>query len=259
MNKRLILAFFFILITLCLIDAQEKKIELDIVRDSIILTSGVALWTAAELLDQEVAPDYTIYPTAQINPFDRSVMFPYSANLDLLGDGLQYSTMILPGVLGLFSPTDQWLTIGTVYLESVLWAYGMKNLLKAVIPRNRPFMSFNNPPADYLANGDFQKSFPSGHTTMACNSAAFLTFMLYYYNPHSPWNLPVALTSYAFAFSTGMMRILSGNHFISDVLAGALLGTTTGILVPLLHLKEAKSQGATLALSFNLIEFTIHY
>ena len=38
-----------------------------------------------------------------------------------------------------------------------------------------------------------------------------------------------------------MLRILSGNHFITDVLSGAVLGTLCGIGIPFIHRKMAKN------------------
>ena len=31
------------------------------------------------------------------------------------------------------------------------------------------------------------------------------------------------------------MRVASGSHFLTDVLAGAVIGTASGILVPMIH------------------------
>ena len=41
--------------------------------------------------------------------------------------------------------------------------------------------------------------------------------------------------SLSLAVATGVQRILSGNHFITDVLAGAAIGSLTGFVVPFLH------------------------
>lgn len=63
-----------------------------------------------------------------------------------------------------------------------------------------------------------QFSFPSGHTTTAFAVAASLG--LFY-----PGVLPGLLFC---AASVALSRILLGMHFLSDVLAGAALGTTLG-------------------------------
>ena len=52
----------------------------------------------------------------------------------------------------------------------------------------------------------------------------------------SPWRLPVCIGSYAVALGVAASRVLSGNHYITDVLVGALIGAACGAVVPLLHL-----------------------
>jgi undecaprenyl-diphosphatase len=65
-----------------------------------------------------------------------------------------------------------------------------------------------------------QFSFPSGHTMTAF--AIAIPLMLFY---------PALTIGLAFcAFSIAISRILLGMHFLSDVIAGALLGTGLGYL-----------------------------
>jgi undecaprenyl-diphosphatase len=48
----------------------------------------------------------------------------------------------------------------------------------------------------------------------------------------------VTITSYALALATAALRVGSGNHFLSDVVAGALIGTVSGIVIPLIFARE---------------------
>ena len=48
------------------------------------------------------------------------------------------------------------------------------------------------------------------------------------------------ISSYALASAVGISRVASGNHFITDVLCGAAIGTCCGIVVPFLHTLNAK-------------------
>ena len=65
-----------------------------------------------------------------------------------------------------------------------------------------------------------QFSFPSGHTMTAF--AVAIPLALFY---------PALTAAVLFcAFSIGMSRILLGMHFLSDVIAGALIGTGLGYL-----------------------------
>ena len=73
--------------------------------------------------------------------------------------------------------------------------------------------------------------------------------------PASKWTYAVAGVSFGLAALTGALRMASGNHFFTDVLVGAVLGTACGFAVPYMHTKlfysnfEKKSGGARAAVS----------
>jgi membrane-associated phospholipid phosphatase len=61
------------------------------------------------------------------------------------------------------------------------------------------------------------ESFPSGHTT----SAFALAFIL----AHSTNKISIQIILLIFAITTGYSRMYLGQHFLTDVLFGSLLGT----------------------------------
>lgn len=61
-------------------------------------------------------------------------------------------------------------------------------------------------------------SFPSGHTTQAFVAAEFLRRE---YKDVSPW---YGVAGYAFAVTTGYLRLYNNKHWLSDVVAGAGVG-----------------------------------
>lgn len=68
-------------------------------------------------------------------------------------------------------------------------------------------------------------SFPSGHTTTAFTNA---TLLFYEYKNANLW---YASSGFAFAATTGFLRIANNKHYTSDVLAGAGIGIGVGIAV----------------------------
>jgi undecaprenyl-diphosphatase len=69
-----------------------------------------------------------------------------------------------------------------------------------------------------------QFSFPSGHTITAFSVA--ISLAVFY---------PALLTGLLFcAFSVALSRILLGMHFLSDVLAGAAIGSALGYAAAML-------------------------
>jgi membrane-associated phospholipid phosphatase len=61
-------------------------------------------------------------------------------------------------------------------------------------------------------------SFPSGHTSQAFVAAEFLRKE---YKDVSPW---YGVAGYAFAVTTGYLRMYNNKHWLSDVVAGAGVG-----------------------------------
>lgn len=58
----------------------------------------------------------------------------------------------------------------------------------------------------------------------------------------------LALASFAGAAATGFMRIASDNHWLTDVVAGAAIGTGAGLAVPLLVLHPAGERAGAVTL-----------
>lgn len=214
--------------------------------DGILLTAGLGLSGADLLLDNVMEvrrKEYKgeFYDKDDVNAFDRKFMHSYSKNRDKAADVLLVATMATPAVLA-FTDREEWLTSAVMYAETLLIANGIKELTKLAVNRTRPYMYYSADtfPKEDVKDGDWANSFPSGHSTMAFASATFASYTFCKYFPESVWRIPVVAGSYAMAGGVAILRLSSGNHFMSDVLAGAAIGTLTGFLVPWLHTFNAK-------------------
>jgi undecaprenyl-diphosphatase len=99
-------------------------------------------------------------------------------------------------------------------------------LIKKVVNRNRPYIDH----ADiYPDEFDDSPSFPSGHTAVAFSVATSV-----YLNSHK-WYL--AVPAFAWASGVGYSRLYLGQHYPSDVLAGAVVGAGSAIAAHWLHKK----------------------
>lgn len=176
--------------------------------------------------------------------FDRAFMQPYSRSLEVGGTAFELASLLTP-VLLLAEPADEYLRFATMYGETLLTAYALKELGKHWFSRARPFLYYQDYPEEKIGEGDAYDSFPSGHATMAFAGAAFTSYVFATYHPDSVWKIPVTVASYSLAIATAAMRVASGNHFPSDVLTGALLGTLVGGGIPFLHRSLASKQELT--------------
>ena len=248
--KKKILLFFTLIASFNLFanqtEKKSKKIDLtptntvfklDLQKDALILGSALTLIATDIILsniDNNVVHIDSKLNIDEVNKIDRILMRPYSKKFDLLGTGFELATAITPLVF-LSVPTTEWTTIAGMYAETMLFAYGFKELAKAVFDRPRPYMYFDDFPIEEVQKGDWNSSFFSGHTTLSFAAATFTTYVFCKYKPESKWKIPVIATSYTLAAATAAMRILSGNHFLTDVAIGAVVGSITGLLIPFWH------------------------
>ncbi len=93
--------------------------------------------------------------------------------------------------------------------------------LKSLVPRDRPFTTYSY--VEKLSSGG-DSSFPSGHTMEAFAMAAAISLLF----ARKKIIIPVYLWATLVAYS----RIALGVHYPSDVLAGMVIGTFIGWVVP---------------------------
>ena len=169
-----------------------------------------------------------------INAFDRNFVNPYSKTLDTTGTVLSGAVCIAPAILA-FAPKNQWLEIGTMYAETMLFAWGLKELGKLCVNRSRPYMYFDGAPQEEIEDGDWAASFFSGHTTLAFAAATYTSYVFGKLMPDSAFKIPVIAGTYTLAAAVAVTRIAGGCHFATDVLVGAAVGSACGFLVPFIH------------------------
>ena len=125
-----------------------------------------------------------------------------------------------------------------MYVESVLFMAGLTGLSKAVFKRPRPYAYRMAASSGGSLSKSAVRSFFSGHTASAFNGAVFAGTVFQRRYPDSPWVKPVWIVGMTAAVATAVFRVTSGNHFPTDVVGGALVGSFTGWLIPRIHRRE---------------------
>lgn len=172
-------------------------------------------------------------PLLADNWFDEPFIFPYNETISLASDITSGLTLMAPTAFFFAAPSSDWLKIGLTYGPTVLASYSVRTILKNTIVRPRPYQlpGHLDPRPD---PSDDNQSFPSGHTLMAFSSAAFTQTMFSLNYPDSPYKTAVTATTWALAATTAVLRVASGSHFVTDVLAGAAIGSVLGFAGPYL-------------------------
>ena len=171
-----------------------------------------------------------------IPSFDRKGADVYHPKADEIGDMVFYSSMPLPVLLMLDRKIRKdAFKIYFLYLESMAITGFLYTGSIYLNDRYRPYAYNPNVEMDKRTRGGAKNSFFGGHTALVGTSTFFIAKVFNDYHPDSKvkW-IPFTIAGLATG-TTALMRYRGGQHFISDLVIGTIVGTLTGILVPHVH------------------------
>ncbi|MFL5622842.1 MAG: phosphatase PAP2 family protein [Gemmatimonadaceae bacterium] len=122
--------------------------------------------------------------------------------------------------------------LGLHSVESIVLADILGVGIKTLAGRQRPYLDINNPYSFQLLRGfadDRYRSFPSGHTITAFAFASTVARETQFWWPHSGFY--VGTIMYGGAALVGLSRMYNNQHWASDVMGGAAIGTLIGLKV----------------------------
>ncbi len=185
----------------------------------------------------------------------------------LLGDPGSFVTGTAIYLIGRADGSRRAQALGLHSVEAILIADILGGGIKMVTGRQRPFVDVKTPDNFQLwrgFKGDQWRSFPSGHTITAFAFASTLTRESQFWWPHATWY--VGTVFYGGASLVGLSRIYNNQHWASDVMAGAAIGTLVGIKVvkythshPANHLDQTLIKGKSSAIQINPVLFSIQF
>lgn len=175
------------------------------------------------------------FEIAQVNRLDAALAHSYNYVLDNVADVLFVVANLLVLVclfVTLFRAENkaealsQFVYDGFVFGLAWLYTLGTYRLLKSFAGRIRPYMYFPNPSEKGVLEGDFCRSWPSGHSAGVSLAAGFLIAWLLARKLDAGLRRALSVAIVLICLATMTLRILSGNHFLTDVLSGGILGFT---------------------------------
>jgi membrane-associated phospholipid phosphatase len=122
-----------------------------------------------------------------------------------------------------------------VVAESALAATAVASIMTLAAGRPRPFLYGEKAPLSNRNSADAGLSFLSSHAALSFAIATSTLVTMRRLHPGSKLTWIVAVVGGAIATFVATARVLGGMHFITDVVGGAVVGTSIGVLVPSLH------------------------
>jgi membrane-associated phospholipid phosphatase len=222
-------------------DAFDVRWELDLpIAAATGLAGGTMHMLREELVQDRCAPSCD---RERVNALDATTLGTFSQDAADVGNILVATNVVLGPSVSLLAALgreheDRWVhfaedvaLMGEVLGVSVF----VHQLTTFAVQRPRPYV-YGNHVSDELRRGaNGYLSFYSGHTANAFAVASASSYLFMRRNPDSPFVVPLWTLSHGLAALQGYTRVTSGFHFWSDVLIGAVAGTSLGIAIPALH------------------------
>ncbi len=127
-----------------------------------------------------------------------------------------------------------------MYTESLAITSALYTMAAGTVQRSRPLVypdkneNFNAPLSKRLSNNS-QRSFYAGHVAATASASFFAAKVFSDLHPDSKLKPYIWGVSAALPVVTGYYRYEAGQHFLSDIIIGYVIGAGSGILVPELH------------------------
>lgn len=176
-----------------------------------------------------------------VNPVDRIATRRWSPEADRLSDWLLFGSIAAP--LSLYGSENVRREAGRfslIYLQTLVVNNAITRVFKGLFRRTRPYVYHPGVPLEEKITREARLSFYSGHTSSAFAMMVFGAKVYDDFHPGSDWQPYIWGGSLGVASLVGMLRVVAGRHFPSDVLVGALAGTLVGYGIPELHKQERK-------------------
>ena len=158
-----------------------------------------------------------------------------ASDIELGAIGVSTAALLLhdEGVLGALNDS-------VVIAESAISASAIATLMTFAAGRPRPFLYGDAAPLSVRNSADASLSFLSSHTAYAFAISTSMYMAQRRLHPHSNRPHYILGGSLVVASAVGLSRVMAGYHFITDVIGGAVVGSSVGFIVSGLHRSPVK-------------------
>ena len=164
--------------------------------------------------------DIAMLSKRNIFPVDRFMIKPYSKELSNSGTALTFVSLATAGFATMHDEPNYWdnfFVLSDIFVTQTAIAHWTKSLSL----RDRPYLYCKETEFSKKTSKDARLSFYSLHSSVVFSVA----YYNYFYHEQTVQDPFLTTSLYVIAAATGVSRIMSGEHFVSDILVGAVLGS----------------------------------
>ena len=136
-----------------------------------------------------------------------------------------------------------------MYLESLSTTAALFTISAGLTNRIRPRAYSEEIPIEIRTKSSNTRSFYSGHVAASATATFFAAKVYSDFYPDSKNKWLVWTGAAVIPAGVGALRLGAGQHFLSDVLLGYVLGASSGVLIPELHKKKFEDLSFTPVMS----------
>ena len=238
----------------------DDEYRLDAADDFSLTLSALAITGLGTLLYSHMHTPDEIQDKDDLLPWDKPIAGRYSESADRASD-IGSALAVAPLVIGGYawysgsSTGKEFATFTLMFAQAIAIGNGVNLALRSLEIWPRPYMYSGNEKAEN-AKAEAYGSFYSGHASAAFTVATFTDQWFRTVYPNSPYKNIVRASAFSLAGIECALRVAAGKHYLTDVVAGALIGT--GISLGILEIHRNHDDKFTLWVGPSVAGVTFH-
>lgn len=162
----------------------------------------------------------------------------YNQRAAVGSDVLAIGSGILPACAFLFPKARRdFSDIAHMYAQVSFLNYAFASLTKSAVQRPRPFTYNPTVSIHEKLQPDARRSFYSMHTSTTASYCFYTAMLVQQYSDKGWVKTSTWVAAAIVPMITGVLRVRGGQHFVTDVGSGYVIGAAIGIGIPYLHHK----------------------
>jgi membrane-associated phospholipid phosphatase len=215
-----------------------------------LLLVAVPVWATLQFVSEEAAPPHCGTVANPCNRdavlnFDKPFIYRYEGATTASDIVFPYAMPLVAAVMFLDYGPGQWKSYfadALVVFESVAVSAAITHIVRFSTRRPRPVL-YDPREEDGQPVPDSTMSFWSGHVAYLAAfgaSTAYIFTLRHGVRAPTTWIMWSSMAVLVAASAT--LQVFAGDHFVSDVLVGAGVGTGVGLLIPAIHKRRQNLQ-----------------